>query len=156
MSTRPWSSKLRPGSPVSAPRAIESRTTWSGAASEASGSTARSSPVEINFPFLSVHPDRDEVFRTNARLTETYDQIAMLGPRSHGALPHVPANASAGRGGADDYDYGMFNFVALFCEALGVASPEQMGGSEARSFFASFEHDVTDHMPIWVRLPIRA
>ena len=34
--------------------------------------------AELNFPFLDVHPQQEEVFRTAARLKDTYDQIALL------------------------------------------------------------------------------
>ncbi len=34
--------------------------------------------ANVNFPFLDVHPTRREVFRTNARLTETFDQTGLF------------------------------------------------------------------------------
>ena len=34
--------------------------------------------INVNFPFLDPHPGQSEVFRTNARLTETFDQIGLF------------------------------------------------------------------------------
>ena len=45
-------------------------------------------------------------------------------------------------------DYGVFNFVDLFQKALSVPN------SELRALFGRFEHKVSDHMPLWLRLPL--
>jgi hypothetical protein len=45
-------------------------------------------------------------------------------------------------------DYGVFNFVKLFSEALKV--PE----SQWESLIERFHHKVSDHMPLWLRLPL--
>ena len=105
----------------------------------------------INFPFLDPYPGRTEVFRTNARLNQTYDQIAIL--RHDPRLPRPGDNDRAGQTGPDGYDYGVFNFVELFRQALGLAPISDLNRKEKRRFFARFEHDVSDHMPIWIRLP---
>jgi len=34
-----------------------------------------SDEVNVNFPFIDIHPNFIKVFRTNARLSETFDQI---------------------------------------------------------------------------------
>ena len=34
--------------------------------------------AKLNFPFLDKHPTQDDVFRTNARLNQTYDQIGLV------------------------------------------------------------------------------
>ena len=53
----------------------------------------------------------------------------------------------------------MFNFVQLFSEAIRgkpfVPKPkdERMKAEQA-AFLARFEHKVSDHMPIWVRIPL--
>ena len=44
--------------------------------------------------------------------------------------------------------YGMFDFVRLFFETF--PSLETL---PKRSRYSKFEHDVSDHMPIWIRLP---
>jgi len=105
----------------------------------------------INFPFLDAHPGREGVFRTNARLNQTYDQIAVL--RHDPRLPRPGDNEKAGEMGPDGFDYGVFNYVDLFREALGIRPLDAMDQEEKAHFFSRFEHDVSDHMPIWLRLP---
>ena len=67
--------------------------------------------ANVNFPFLDVHPTRNEVFRTNARLTQTFDQIGLFNrdPR----LPTVADNAAMGSKPVGP-DYGVFEFGDLF------------------------------------------
>jgi len=103
----------------------------------------------VNFPFLSVHPGRDAVFRSTARRTETYDQIAIF---SHDArLPRPPDNATAGMT-AGGFDYGIFNFADLFAEALHGKPLLSLSKAKHDALLTRFEHDVSDHVPIWVRL----
>ena len=102
--------------------------------------------VDANFPFLEKHPIQDEL-KTNIRQTESFDQIAYFhrDPR----LPLTKHNQLAGTSTEDFFDFGMFNFVELF-EAAGVIEP----GADGLFDYTDFEHDVSDHMPIWVRMPI--
>ena len=106
--------------------------------------------AEINFPFFNVHDGRTDVFRTNVRLSETYDQIAFI---SHDdRLPSPEANAVAGTI-ADGFDFGVFNFANFFAEVLGEPPIEGMTTAQRTKFVGKFEHDVSDHMPLWIRLP---
>ena len=105
----------------------------------------------VNFPFLDVHPSRQEVFRTNARMTETFDQIGLFNrdPR----LPTYMDNATMGtemRGP----DYGVFEFCNLFSEAILDRPYQDLSSTEKADLTARFEHKVSDHMPLWVRLPL--
>ena len=102
--------------------------------------STRNLEAKVNFPFL------DGGFRTNARGTETFDHIAWIAndPR----LPRGRHNSLAGTLGPDEFDYGMFNFTKLFVEA----GPGVLPNGEPD--FDRFSHDFTDHMPIWVRLPL--
>ena len=102
--------------------------------------------VKTNFPFLYDHPIQG-LINTNARETETFDQIAYLhdDPR----LPLTEHNQLAGTSTLDFFDYGMFNFVQLFKDA-GVVGTTDKGKPD----YTKFEHDVSDHMPIWVRMPV--
>jgi endonuclease/exonuclease/phosphatase family metal-dependent hydrolase len=106
--------------------------------------------AKINFPFLDVHPDASAVFRTNARLDQTYDQIGLFAHDKR--LPPSQANDDAGQvqGG---FDYGMLNFVELFAEAMHGSKFKDLTGDQRKVLLAKFEHDVSDHMPIWIRLP---
>jgi len=113
------------------------------------GALAGPGRATVNFPFLDVHPARNQVFRTNARRNETYDQIAVF---SHDArLPRPPANDTAGAA-PGGFDYGMFNFVDLFAEALHGKPLLELGKPQQKALLERFEHDVSDHMPIWIRL----
>ncbi len=111
--------------------------------------------LACNFPFLDVHHGRDEVFRTNARLSETFDQIGLFARDAR--FPTHDQNAQAGAPGAPPdvrWDYGVFNFVELFCEALHGAPFADLSEDDQRAFLARFEHEVSDHMPLWLRLPL--
>jgi hypothetical protein len=52
-------------------------------------------------------------------------------------------------------NYGVFNFVRLFDDALNIRKKlADMTDDEREAFFSRFEHKVSDHMPIWLRLPL--
>ncbi len=99
--------------------------------------------AKVNFPFLDTPPGRVPI-RTNAREDETYDHIAWLA--NDDRFPRGRHNGSAGSLGGDEFDYGMFNFTQLFRDSGVVSRPD--GSMD----FSKFEHDVSDHMPIWLRL----
>ncbi len=112
----------------------------------------------IYFPFFDAHPRRgtgyrfDEtgVFRTNARLDQTYDQIALV---VHDArLPNPEVRATAGAQ-PDGFNYRVFDFVDLFAQALHGRHHAELGDDEQDELVKRFEPDLTDHMPIWIRLP---
>ncbi|MEP0898864.1 MULTISPECIES: hypothetical protein [Leptolyngbya] len=113
---------------------------------QAMGKTAN-----VNFPFIDIHPQHQQPFRTNARSSETFDQIALFSREPR--FPTYKENALMGSQ-ARGPDYGVFNFVELFRDALGMPEIEQLSASERRSFFAKFEHEVSDHLPLWLRLPL--
>lgn len=96
--------------------------------------------AKVNFPFL------DGAFFTNARRTETFDHIAWITTDTR--LPRGRHNAQAGSLGPDQYDYGMFDFVQAFSDA----GPGKTANGDPA--FDRYTHDFTDHMPIWVRLPV--
>ncbi len=102
--------------------------------------------AKINMPFISTHPDQEDVFRTNARKNQTFDHIAIIA--SDRRLPPPHKNDEAGKEGSDKFDYGMFDFVKLFFETL----PEETKANTRSPKYSLFQHDVSDHMPIWIRL----
>lgn len=102
--------------------------------------------VSVNFPFLDIHKDCTEIFRTNARESETYDQIGLFSQDER--LPTHEINETEMGKNPMGPDYGVFNFVGLFATALGV--PHQQRGD----LIKRFEHKVSDHMPLWLRLPL--
>ena len=107
--------------------------------------------ANVNFPFLDVHPTRREVFRTNARLTETFDQIGLFSRD-----PRLPTHADNENMGTKPTgpDYGVFEFGNLFSEALLGHPYTELNADERADFVARFEHKVSDHMPLWIRLPL--
>ncbi len=104
----------------------------------------------VYFPFLDVHPDENTVFRSTARNTETYDQIALF---SHDPRLPRPKDKSTAGTVAGGIDYGVFNFSDLFAEALHRKPFLKLTKKQRDALIAKFEHDVSDHMPIWIRLP---
>ncbi len=101
--------------------------------------------VSVNFPFLDPYPGKTAPFRTNARLNQTFDQVGLFF-REQGFPTHLDNKImGANRTGPD---YGVFNFVKLFQDALGVPNNELAG------FYPRFEHKVSDHMPLWLRLSL--
>jgi hypothetical protein len=110
--------------------------------------------VNVNFPFLDPHPAHKKVLKTNARLTETFDQIGLFFRDDNKLWPTYQDNASMGKK-VNGPDYGVFNFVELFRDALGIDTPvDQMSATQKKNFFGRFEHNVSDHMPLWLRLPL--
>ncbi|MCH8310777.1 MAG: hypothetical protein IIB17_09840 [Chloroflexi bacterium] len=51
-------------------------------------------------------------------------------------------------------DYGVFNFVEFFSQTLFNAPFESLVGDAREDFPAKFQHKVSDHMPLWMRLPL--
>ena len=105
--------------------------------------------AKIYFPFIDVHPERHEVFRSNARHSRFYDQIAIVSND-----PRLPRPADKKKAGsvAGGYDFGMFDFVNLFAEALHGKPFDRLTAKQQTALIARFQHDVSDHMPIWIRL----
>ena len=105
--------------------------------------------ANVNFPFLDVHPNRYDIFHTNARLTETFDQIGLFNrdPR----LPSYRENAMMGAN-PEGPDYGVFEFGDLFSEATLGKPFRDLTSRERRDFVPRFEHKVSDHLLLWIRL----
>ena len=55
---------------------------------------------------------------------------------------------------SSDPDYGVFEFVDLFSDALKRRPFRTLGVEARRNLVARFEHKVSDHMPLWLRLPL--
>lgn len=113
----------------------------------------------VNFPFLDEHREvaglrhKKAIFRTNARENQTYDQIGLFGEDdwvwSFDQNELLPAQDD-GLGP----DFGMFNFQDLFAQALFGQSSDEIEDDERKSLWARSEYKISDHMPIWVRLPL--
>jgi len=109
--------------------------------------------INVYFPFLDPHPVRGQgdPFRTNARDGQTFDHIGFFSKK--GGLPTYVQNPYMGTEDVGP-DYGMFNFVELFRVALREKPIDEMTKTERTAFYRQFEYNVSDHMPIWVRLPL--
>ena len=123
-----------------------------------------SDQVFVSFPFIFPHPrsfqdhPEGDVFRSNVGLSQTYDQIGIFSSDRRitqrlASTPtgHSPDEQWARPGGPD---YGVFDFSDLFSRTLKGKRIRDMRASEAKKFIARFEHKVSDHMPIWFRMPL--
>lgn len=119
---------------------------------------ASGAKVHVNFPFIDIHPSEvtkhganASVYRTNVRQTETYDQIGLFftDPR----LPTYDYNDKMGNV-PEGPDFGVFNFVELFSQVLNDKSYEELTNTQKKEFIKRFEHEVSDHIPLWLRLPL--
>ena len=99
----------------------------------------------IYFPFLDEHPISKKILRTNARASQTFDHIAFFNDAAEKRLPNDQWRVKIKNGDLDGFDFGVFNFVDLFTGALNAKSNISLS--------KKFEHSVSDHLPIWVRLP---
>jgi len=117
--------------------------------------------VNVNFPFLDVHPDQTSQFTSNAIMTQRYDQIGLFFEQQQGhekdsgedGLPTYRNNRDMGKDKRGP-DYGVFNFTELFAKAITGKSYLDMTTEEQRALTARFVYEVSDHFPIWVRLKL--
>ncbi len=112
--------------------------------------------VDVLFPLLDPHPrsgqllaEAGEPMRTNARISETFDQIGIFSRD-----PRLDARLAVAEMGKHERgpDYGVIDFANLFAEAIhGHAMDAFASASERAAFIARFEHTVSDHLPVWFR-----
>ncbi len=107
--------------------------------------------AKVNFPLLTPHPVHGEL-RTTARMKQTYDQIGIFAQDDNWPMPD--ANDTAGQLGPDRYDYGVFKFTELFAQALHGKGFLDLTKIQRRQIVHRCEHDVSDHLPAWFRLPL--
>ena len=114
-------------------------------------SSRRKTPVDIYFPFITPHPKGDgtTTLRSNAKLSQTYDQIGFFSVDER--LPKSVNRNLLGVKGALN-DYGVFNFTNLFSNALKKKNFNELTTREQDSVVKRFHNTVSDHMPIWARL----
>lgn len=107
--------------------------------------------AEMNFPFLDEHLVLKKHIRTTVRKEQTYDQIALIFRDKR--LPDYKQNAKAGDT-LDGYDYGVFDFVEMIAQALYNTTYWNLSKANKKHILERVDHDVSDHMPIWIRLPM--
>ncbi|MEN8170595.1 MAG: endonuclease/exonuclease/phosphatase, partial [Pseudomonadota bacterium] len=106
--------------------------------------------ANANFPLLSEHPVHG-VLKTALRQKQTYDQIGFFSNDSR--LPKADDNDTSGStvGG---YDYGVFNIANLIANALHGKDIDQVTSIQRKAIYKKAEFDISDHMPVWVRLKL--
>jgi endonuclease/exonuclease/phosphatase family metal-dependent hydrolase len=104
--------------------------------------------ASANFPMLSKHPQHGYL-KTALRQKATYDQIGLFSndPR----LPKAQNNSDAGLT-ANGFNYGVFNIANLIGQALHGKDIDQLTNAQRKDIFKNAEFDISDHMPIWMRL----
>ncbi len=120
--------------------------------------------LKMVLPFMFPHPatrqshrPKGTVFRTNVKLNQTFDQLAAfyndprLNPASTNLNGHVHPEFWGPNGPGD---YGVFNFTELFSRALKKASYGELAKADASQLVRRFDFRVSDHLPIWIRLPL--
>lgn len=106
--------------------------------------------ADANFPLLSMHP-KHGVIKTALRQKQTYDQIGLFSNDSR--LPKSGDNDTAGDV-AGGYDYGVFNIANLIAQALYGKDIDQVTSSQQAVIYKKAEYDISDHMPVWMRLKL--
>ncbi len=106
--------------------------------------------AKANFPMLSEHPTQG-ILKTALRQKQTYDQIGIFSndPR----LPSPFDNQTAGSV-AGGYNYSVFNIANLVANALHNKDIDQVTTEQRKAIYKKSEYDISDHMPIWMRLKL--
>ena len=104
--------------------------------------------ASANFPMLSEHPQHGYL-KTALRQKATYDQIGLFTNDSR--LPKSQDNQTAAST-ADGFNYGVFNIANLIGQALHGKNIEELTTTQRKAIFKKAEFDISDHMPIWMRL----
>lgn len=120
--------------------------------------------LNLVLPFMFPHPSTRQdhhpagtVFRTNVKLNQTFDQLGAffnderLAPVATRESGHEHPEVWGSPGGPD---YGVFNFTELFSRTLTGKRFHELGKEEARQLVRRYDFRVSDHMPIWIRLPL--
>ena len=107
----------------------------------------------IYFPFIDGNPLTGENIRTNARSNQTFDQISFFLGSKEKQLPNDQWRGLVDGDNPDGFNYGVFNFSNLFARSLKGKSYLRLNKQEKSEMGKKFEHSVSDHMPIWVRIP---
>jgi len=107
----------------------------------------------IYFPFIDKHPLTGKEIRTNARQNQTFDQIAFFRGATEQRLPTDRWRDSIDRSHPDGFNFGVFNFADLFARVVKGGAYHALSKTDREELGKHFEHSVSDHLPIWIRLP---
>jgi len=106
--------------------------------------------ADANFPLLTPHPVHGNLV-TALRQQQTYDQIGLFSNDLR--LPTPDDNETAGSI-PGDYNYGVFNIANLIAHALHNKNIEDLTSKQRKTIYKKAEYDLSDHMPVWMRLKI--
>ncbi|MEE8578224.1 MAG: endonuclease/exonuclease/phosphatase, partial [candidate division Zixibacteria bacterium] len=106
--------------------------------------------AKVNFPILSEHPERGKL-RTALRQEQTYDQIGIFARDKRLPTPNDNDTAGTVEG---EFDYGVFNIGDLIAMALHNKPIAELTIKQQRAIFEKAEFDISDHMPVWMRLKL--
>ena len=90
---------------------------------------------------------------TNARINQTFDQIGLFF-REKGLPTYLDNETMGDKSNPRGPDYGVFKFNDLFSNALLEKNIESLSKTAKDKFVKRFEHKISDHMPIWLRIPL--
>ncbi len=106
--------------------------------------------ANANFPLLTPHPIHGSLV-TALRQKKTYDQIGFFSNDLR--LPTPDDNKIAGSI-SGNYDYGVFNIANLIAHALHGKNIDNLTSKQKKIIYKKAEYDISDHMPVWMRLKI--
>ncbi len=107
----------------------------------------------VYFPFIDKHPVTGKLIRTNARHNQTFDQIAFFRGAKEQQLPNKRWSKLVDGDDSDAFDFNVFNFANLFAKTIKGKAYLGLSKVQREELGTHFEHSVSDHMPIWVRIP---
>ena len=107
----------------------------------------------VYFPFIDKHPVTKKLIRTNARQNQTFDQIAFLRGAKEQQLPNKRWSKLVDWDDLDAFDFNVFNFANLFAKTIKGKAYRGLTKVQREDLGKYFENSVSDHMPIWVRIP---
>ncbi len=106
----------------------------------------------VYFPFIDPYPPTGKEHRSNARMNQTFDQIAFFRGAKEKFLPTHRWREGASKK-PDGFDFQVFRFTDLFAKALRGKEVKGLSSADRTFIFEHCENSVSDHMPIWVRVP---
>lgn len=108
--------------------------------------------ITVNFPFLDEGLHEKQAPKTNIRENQPYDHIGFIGADAR--IPGLDQNSMAGNGDPDNFDYGIFDFAELISRALLDQSYSGLHKKTKGIIDRKLEHEISDHLPVWIRLPM--
>lgn len=110
-------------------------------------------PIWVYFPFIDKHPPTRKIWRSNARVNQTFGHIAFFRGADEGRLPDPTWLERFRANDPDGFDFRGFEFIELFAQALKNKPFRKLTEAQKEALFKTCEDSISDHMPIWVRLP---